>query len=312
MSAQNTPAPEGVLILDKPAGMTSHDCVAIMRRLFHTKKVGHTGTLDPMATGVLPILIGRAAKAAEYLTAEDKHYIAGLKLGLTTDTEDTTGQTLTTSSAIPDEETVQAAVRTFVGEILQTPPMYSALKVGGQKLVDLARQGITVERQARPITVFSIGCTRVEDDLYTLDVVCSKGTYIRTLCADIGAALGCGGAMASLRRAGSGTFSLDDAYTPDALEAMTDEERLALLRPTESLFSDLEALSLPPFFERLCDNAVMSFLSDGRRVPFGAEPIIGYIFAREAETTAIRTIISGRMAGLDGNTIRQRLRRTYC
>ena len=149
-------APEGILILDKPAGMTSHDCVAKMRRLFQTRKVGHTGTLDPMATGVLPVLFGRAAKAAEYLVAEDKHYIAGLRLGITTDTEDTTGTTLTECDDIPEETAVLAAIRGFVGEISQVPPMYSALKVDGQKLCDLARQGITVERKARPITVFSI------------------------------------------------------------------------------------------------------------------------------------------------------------
>lgn len=246
--------PDGILILDKPAGMTSHDCVAIMRRLFHTRKVGHTGTLDPMATGVLPILLGRAAKAAEYLTAEDKHYIAGLRLGLTTDTEDITGVILTESASIPDEAAVQDAVKTFVGEIDQIPPMYSAIKVDGQKLYDLARQGITVERKARRITVSSLGCEKQDERTYTLDVRCSKGTYIRTLCADIGAKLGCGGVMCALRRAGSGSFTLDGAYTIEALEAMTDDERLACLLPTEALFSDLERLMLPTFYERLADN----------------------------------------------------------
>ena len=246
--------PDGILILDKPEGMTSHDCVAIMRRLFHTRKVGHTGTLDPMATGVLPILLGRAAKAAEYLVAEDKHYIAGLRLGLTTDTEDITGTTLTECDDIPDEAAVMAAVEHFVGEIDQIPPMYSALKVDGQKLYDLARQGITVERKARKITVSSIGCEKQDGRTYTLDVRCSKGTYIRTLCADIGAKLGCGGVMSSLRRAGSGNFTLENAYTIEALEAMTDEERLACLLPTEALFADLEMLVLPAFYERLADN----------------------------------------------------------
>jgi len=246
--------PDGILILDKPAGMTSHDCVAIMRRLFHTRKVGHTGTLDPMATGVLPILLGRAAKAAEYLVAEDKHYIAGLRLGLTTDTEDITGTPLTESASIPDEAAVQDAVKTFVGEIDQIPPMYSAIKVDGQKLYDLARQGITVERKARRITVSSLGCEKQDERTYTLDVRCSKGTYIRTLCADIGAKLGCGGVMCALRRAGSGNFTLDGAYTIEALEAMTDDERLACLLPTEALFSDLERLMLPAFYERLADN----------------------------------------------------------
>ncbi len=256
------PEPDGVLILDKPAGMTSHDCVAKIRRLYHTKKVGHTGTLDPMATGVLPILLGRAAKAAEYLTAEDKHYIAALRLGITTDTEDTTGEVLTRSDDIPDEDTVKAAVASFVGEILQTPPMYSALKVDGQKLCDLARKGITVERQARPITISAIACHQLDDVTYALDVRCSKGTYIRTLCKDIGEALGCGGCMTELRRVGSGTFSLShsDVYTLEELEGMTDETRLSLLAPTESLFSDLPCVMLPAFYERLCDNGQEIYL----------------------------------------------------
>lgn len=254
MSQTTVHEPEGILILDKPEGMTSHDCVAIMRRLFHTRKVGHTGTLDPMATGVLPILLGRAAKAAEYLTAEDKHYIAGLRLGMTTDTEDITGTVLTESADIPERSAVIAAAESFVGDSDQIPPMYSALKVDGQKLYELARQGITVERQARRITVYALDCTPREDGDYTLDVRCSKGTYIRTLCADIGAKLGCGGVMSSLRRAGSGHFTLDTAYTIEALEAMSDEERLACLLPTESLFSDLEKIMLPAFYERLADN----------------------------------------------------------
>ena len=244
--------PSGVILLNKPAGFTSHDCVNKMRRLFNTKKVGHTGTLDPMATGVLPILIGRAAKAAEYLTADSKVYRAGLQLGVTTDTEDTTGAVLTESHDIPTRDTVYKACANFVGEIMQTPPMYSALKIGGKKLVDLAREGITVEREARPITVHSLFAKAGETDRdYVLEVHCSKGTYIRTLCADIGAALGCGGAMSSLERLASGNFGIDDCVTLDALEAMSDEERISLLRPTESLFADLEAVKMPQFFEKL-------------------------------------------------------------
>ena len=244
--------PSGVILLNKPAGFTSHDCVNKMRRLFETKKVGHTGTLDPMATGVLPILIGRAAKAAEYLTADAKVYRAGLKLGITTDTEDTTGTVLTSSNIIPTRDTVCRTCADFAGEIMQTPPMYSALKVGGKKLVDLAREGITVEREARPITVHSLSVEAGETDRdYILEVHCSKGTYIRTLCADIGAALGCGGAMSSLERLASGNFGIGDCVTLDVLEAMSPEERTALLRPTESLFADLEAIKMPPFFEKL-------------------------------------------------------------
>ena len=244
--------PSGVLVLNKPAGMTSHDCVNIVRRLYDTKKVGHTGTLDPMATGVLPILIGRAAKASDLLTAEDKVYRAGLKLGITTDTEDATGAILTTSDAIPAEQAVREVCASFVGDIMQTPPMYSALKVGGKKLVDLARRGVTIEREARPIKVFSIAVEPTDShDSYILTVSCSKGTYIRTLCADIGKALGCGGCMSSLERQKSGQFTLDGAVTPEKLRELEPEERLGLLRPVESLFSDLDEVILPPFFEKL-------------------------------------------------------------
>ncbi len=276
--------PDGVLILDKPAGITSHDCVAKIRRLYRTKKVGHTGTLDPMATGVLPILLGRAAKAAEYLTAEDKHYIAALRLGITTDTEDTTGEILTQSDSIPDAETVKKTVSSFAGEILQVPPMYSALKVDGQKLCDLARKGVTVARQARPITVSAIACAKSDDTTYILDVKCSKGTYIRTLCKDIGEALGCGGCMADLRRMGSGSFTLSGAHTLEELEAMTEDERLSLLMPTESLFSDLASVTLPAFYERLCDNGQEIYLQKLYRGRIPAEFSIGQRLRISGET----------------------------
>ena len=244
--------PSGVILINKPEGFTSHDCVNKIRRLFNTKKVGHTGTLDPMATGVLPILIGRAAKAADLLVCDDKKYRAGLRLGITTDTEDTTGVVLSESGEIPGRDAAYEVCREFVGEIMQVPPMYSALKVDGQKLVDLARRGVTVEREARAITIHSLEVEATESPCdYILTVHCSKGTYIRTLCADIGARLGCGGAMSSLVRLASGGFSLDECYTLEALEAMEYEERCTLLRPVESLFSSLPEVKLQPFFERL-------------------------------------------------------------
>ena len=241
----------GVLVISKPAGKTSHDVVGTVRRLYHTRRVGHTGTLDPMATGVLVVLIGRAAKAAEYITVHDKEYLATLRLGLTTDTEDTTGKTLTVSGDIPSPDRVAEITKRFVGQILQTPPMYSALKVNGQKLCDLARRGIEVERAARPITVHALDCRHLADNDYELRVACSAGTYIRTLCADIGNACGCGGAMASLARLSVGNFSLSDAYTLEAIEAMDDEARAQLLLPVESLFGDLTEVRLPAFFEKL-------------------------------------------------------------
>lgn len=244
--------PSGVILLNKPAGFTSHDCVNKIRRLFNTKKVGHTGTLDPMATGVLPILIGRAAKAADLLVSDDKVYRAGLRLGIATDTEDTTGNVLTECESIPDRAAVYTACRDFVGEIMQVPPMYSALKVDGRKLVDLARRGVVIEREARPIKIYTLDIEATESPRdYILTVHCSKGTYIRTLCADIGARLGCGGVMSSLERLASGGFDIDNAHTLEELDALTVDERYALLRPTESLFMSLGAVTLPPFFEKL-------------------------------------------------------------
>ena len=242
----------GVLLIDKPEGITSHAVVGKVRRLYNTRRVGHTGTLDPMATGLLVILIGRAAKAAEYLTVKNKSYRAVLRLGITTDTEDVTGQILDTSRDIPSKEQVIDVAESFKGEILQTPPMYSALKVGGQKLVDLARRGVEIERKPRPITIHSLSCEPLENGDYSLDVTCSAGTYIRTLCADIGKKLGCGGAMAALRRTETGEFSLADSQTLEQLETMDEEARYSLLMPIEALFGDLPAVKLPAFYEKLC------------------------------------------------------------
>lgn len=254
--------PSGVLIIDKPEGMTSHDVVNKMRRLFSTRRVGHTGTLDPMATGVLVILIGRAAKAAEYLSSDEKGYIATLRLGTTYDTEDITGTPLTHSDVIPSEDEVLSTISSFVGEIKQIPPMYSALKINGQKLCDLARNGETVERQARSITIHSIDAKKCELPTdYTLTVRCSSGTYIRTLCADIGNALGCGGAMATLRRTLAGSFSLENSHTIEEIEALDAIDRPSLLVPIESLFSGLGELRLTSFYERLCRNGCEIYLS---------------------------------------------------
>ena len=247
--------PSGILILDKPQGITSHDAVYKIRRAYGTKRVGHTGTLDPLAEGVLVMLIGRAAKAAEYLSSDRKAYVATLRLGLTTDTEDITGEVLSRGENIPDAQTVYAALDRFRGDILQVPPMYSALKVGGQKLCDLARQGKVIEREPRPITVYSLeakSTDRPED--YILTVECSSGTYIRTLCADIGAALGCGGVMATLRRTQAGGFSDAGAVTLERLAEMSEEEKLGLLIPTERIFEQLPAVTLPEFYYKLCSS----------------------------------------------------------
>lgn len=243
---------QGVIAIDKPAGITSHDVVFKMRKLYGTKKIGHTGTLDPMATGVLVVLIGRAAKAGEYLTSDNKTYKATLRLGIETDTEDTSGKIIKEYGNIPSQGDVLRAISSFKGDIMQTPPMYSALKVGGEKLVDLARRGIEVQRESRKITVYDISGEYIENNDYAVTVSCSKGTYIRTLCADIGKSLGCGGAMASLRRVQSGAFTLDNAYTLQSLEEMSYEERIELLMPTEQVFADYPVYKPQGFFLKLC------------------------------------------------------------
>lgn len=253
--SENKFEPSGVLVVDKPEGLTSHDVVGKIRRLYATRRVGHTGTLDPMATGVLVILVGRAAKAAEYLVADSKQYIAGLRLGLTTDTEDITGKIITECSDIPNSEQVDDACKKFVGKISQIPPMYSAIKVGGKKLYELAREGVEIEREAREIEISSLISTPTDkENEYALEVECSSGTYVRTLCADIGKSLGCGGAMSALRRTRAGSFDISAAHTLEQLEQMTPDERIATLIPTESLFSNLPRVILPEFYEKLCKN----------------------------------------------------------
>lgn len=262
---------DGILLVDKGKGMTSFDVVGKIRRLYNTKQVGHTGTLDPMATGLLVVLVGRAVKASEYLSEHGKSYTATLKLGITTDTEDISGNTLSKCENIPSLDEVKAVCSDFKGEIMQVPPMYSALKRNGQKLCDLARQGVEIEREARPVTIYSLNCESTDkNDEYTLQVSCSKGTYIRTLCADIGKSLGCGGAMASLRRTEAGGFRLFDAHTLAELENMTEKEREDLLIDTEQLFSELDIVFLPPFYAHLSNSGCEIYLKKiGKTLPIG-------------------------------------------
>lgn len=243
----------GVILVNKHKGVTSHDIVFKIRNLYGTKKVGHTGTLDPLATGVLPVLVGRSAKAAEYLLSENKKYIAEIKLGIATDTEDITGKILEKCDTLPTKNEFFEACKRFVGKINQVPPMYSALKVDGKKLLDLARQGIEIERKPREIIVFSIEPSVIDEKegRYQLTVECSKGTYIRTLCADIGKSLGCGATMCELQRTKSGDFVLENAYTIKELEAMSQEEREGLLVPPENLFLEAPCVRFPEFYTKL-------------------------------------------------------------
>ena len=242
---------DGILIIHKGQNITSQGVVNRVKRLFNVKKAGHTGTLDPMATGVLPVLVGRAVKASEFMLTSTKCYEAELTLGLTSDTEDIFGTLTKTDAPLPTEEEVQRILGQFRGEILQTPPMYSALKVGGKKLCDLARAGVEIDRTPRPITIYRLEGECIAPDRYRLSVECSKGTYIRTLCADIGKALGTGGVMSALCRTEASHFTLDEAHTIEELEGLDESERDALLIPIERIFERYEAVSLSPFFERL-------------------------------------------------------------
>ena len=229
----------GIILLNKPQGPTSHDMIYRMRRIFGTKKVGHTGTLDPLATGVLPVCIGNATKASDMLLSERKEYVAELVFGYSTDTGDITGVVKEKCSVLPSEEDVKNVLGGFVGEIMQTPPMYSAKKQGGKKLYELAREGRTVERKPVPITVHEaefLGKGALENS-YTVRFQCSKGTYIRVLCEDIGKKLGTLAVMSSLCRTSSGNFRIENSYTVDELEAMNENELAQSLIKTEDLFA---------------------------------------------------------------------------
>lgn len=237
----------GVLILDKPADFTSFDAVAVCRRLCHERKIGHTGTLDPMATGVLPLLLGKATRAASLLEDTDKEYEAGFRLGVSTDTEDSTGKVLETSDTPVSRELLESLLPRFRGEIMQVPPMYSAVSKDGKRLYELARKGIEVERDARPVTIFKLELIEYHEETREgrLTVSCSKGTYIRTLIADLAKAAGSLGVMTALRRTKACGFTLADAITLDEAKALSEAGTLEeKLRPVESLFAHLPAVTV--------------------------------------------------------------------
>ena len=252
--------PDGLVIINKEAGASSQAVVNRVKRIFGVKKAGHTGTLDPMATGVLPILLDRGVKASDFMLTSDKYYSATLLLGQTTDTEDVTGNILTECDKIPTEDEVIRVAGSFVGKYIQTPPMYSALKVGGKKLCDLAREGITVEREPRELTIHSLDVKRINDREYSLDVHCSKGTYIRTLCADIGKALGVGGCMKTLCRTCASGFTLSEAHTLSELEAMSESDKASVIMPVERVFEKYPEIVLEPFFARLAHHGLEIYL----------------------------------------------------
>ena len=242
--------PNGIIIINKPAGWTSMDVCAKIRGILREKRVGHGGTLDPMATGVLPVFVGQATRAVEFAENGCKEYVAGLRLGQVTNTQDVSGETLETRPVTATRADVERAMAAFLGDIEQIPPMYSAIKIGGQKLYDLARKGQTVERKPRSITIYELELLAQESQTdYLLRCVCSKGTYIRTLCHDIGALLGCGGTLYSLRRTMAAGFTLDQAVTLEDVQQQGE----ALLLPTDRFFDRYPALQLPSSrLDKLC------------------------------------------------------------
>lgn len=255
--------PSGIIIINKPAGWTSMDVCAKLRGIFHEKRVGHAGTLDPMATGVLPVFVGQATKAVSFAENGEKEYLARLRLGLTTDTQDTTGTVLSELPVTVTEEDLRAVLPRFTGEIEQIPPMYSAVKVQGRKLYELARKGAEVERKPRAVTIFALELLgQTGKNEYALRVRCSKGTYIRTLCHDIGAVLGCGGAMSALERTMAAGFTLSEAVTLEQVQAQKE----TLLRPTDSLFRSYGAYHIADAeTERRCrcGNPIRSDVENG-------------------------------------------------
>ena len=252
----------GILIVDKPAGWTSHDVVGRVRRLAGTRRVGHAGTLDPMATGVLVVLVGRATRAAEFAEAQVKGYSAHIRFGMTTDTLDTEGRVLTEGGNTPELAEILAVLPQFTGRIEQIPPMYSAIKQNGRKLYEIARAGGEVERKPRMVNITQLDCSGpLPDGDFGLEIECSKGTYIRSLCADIGEALGCGACMSALRRTYSGAFGAGDALTLGEIERRGVE---SCLLGVDTLFKALPEL-------RVKDARAERALRNGAEIKLAAE-----------------------------------------
>lgn len=242
----------GIVIVDKPQGWTSQDVTARLRRVYATRRIGHGGTLDPMATGVLPVFVGRATRGVEFFEHAEKTYDTVLLLGRTTDTQDVTGAVLAEKAVHLSPADIERVLPRFRGDILQVPPMYSALKVNGKKLYELARKGQEVERQPRPITVFELTNLGFDGTRLSLRVKCSKGTYIRTLCQDIGEALGCGGCMEALRRVRAGEYGIEDAVPLEQLLESENPERY--LRGLDTMFAHCPAVTLTANQEKRCRN----------------------------------------------------------
>ena len=280
----------GIVIIDKPQDWTSQDVVSKLRGVLHTKRIGHGGTLDPMATGVLPVFVGRGTRAVEFFEHAEKTYETVIRLGITTNTEDITGEVQEKRTVNITKEAFLSVLDQFRGEIQQIPPMYSALKINGQKLCDLARKGKEVERKPRTITIHSLECLSFDGDTAALRVACSKGTYIRTLCKDIGQALGCGGCMESLRRVAAGAYTINEAVPLQTLVDAQNPE--SYLRAVDSMFAQYDAVTLTAKQELRCRNG-NSFsidLKDGTYRAYGENG--EFLMLAKAESGVMSTIKS--------------------
>ena len=275
----------GMLIVNKPQDWTSQDVVSKLRGVFHEKRVGHGGTLDPMATGVLPVFFGRATRAVEFFEHADKKYVATVRLGQITDTQDTTGNVLETREVCVSQSDIEQILPRFIGKIEQMPPMYSAIKIGGKKLYELARAGKEVERKPRRIEIFSLEMTHIVGNDWSLSVHCSKGTYVRTLCHDIGLALGCGGCMASLERVAAGPYALSQSVTLE--EIIANEQRESLLLPVDSLFVRYPRLSVTPAQEKCVRNGA-AFTYTGAEGTYR-------LYSKSGEFLALSRVIDGKL-----------------
>ena len=278
----------GIVIVDKPQGWTSQDVTARLRRVFGTRRIGHGGTLDPMATGVLPVFVGRATRAVEFASEGDKEYLAGLRLGTVTDTQDTSGRVLEEHTVSVTREELEAALAPFRGEIQQLPPMYSAIKINGKKLYELARKGREVERKPRTITIHSLEVEGQESATdFLIRVRCSKGTYVRTLCHDIGQALGCGGTMYSLRRTMAAGFTLEDALPLE--QVLQAEDPASLLLGVDAYFAGRPVLILKPAAEKKVRNGMTLVLPD-------APPAGEYrVYSEAGEFLALSRVSQGKL-----------------
>lgn len=270
----------GLVLLDKPQGLTSFTAASIMKRAYGTKRVGHTGTLDPLATGVLPVLVGRATRLCSYILESDKRYVASVKLGITTDTLDITGKVLTETTPKVTKEQLIETLEKFKGTISQVPPMYSAIRVDGKHLYDIAREGGEVERAAREVTIHKIELLSFSGEEFTIDVICSKGTYIRTLADDIGRALGCGATMTSLRRIETAGFKIEDCTDPDIVK----------LDPEKYLLSP--ELAVPQF------SNVYITEKQGARFMCGGELALNRLHLPENPTEILKVFANNEFLGL--------------